>query len=244
MRSPVPNSTSVPELQRTARAREVHERFAIALRALGAGRSVQAVAEFERIRALHPGEPAESTAAYDSGIAYAQLHRLDDAARAFHDAIAGDPEFLAAYANAISVEIQRSNIAEARRLADHFVSIAPDSARALYARGIVALRAGDPATAASDFGKLLQRNPSYAVAHYDLGVAQAKLGQFAQAEREFTQAVTLEPSYVRARFALATVLLHEGKRSEARAALDLTLRDAGSDIALRTVASALRNTLH
>ena len=114
-------------------------------------------------------------------------------------------------ANLIAVDLARGDLREARSIADRYVALAPDSARALYSRGIVALQAGDAATAREDFGKLLHGNPSYAVAHYDLALAEERLGRYDAAERELDSALSLAPGYARARFALGVVLLRQGR---------------------------------
>jgi tetratricopeptide (TPR) repeat protein len=178
------------------------------------------------------------------GIAYANLQRLDDAAREFETALKGDPGFLAAMANLIAVDLARGDVVQARKIADRFVASAPDSARALYARGILALRSGDFTVARSDFSQLLRNDPQYALAHYNLGVAQTRLGDYPGAEREFSAALDLAPSYARARFALGTVLLREGKRAQARDAFARVVRDANGDVALQNLASAMRDAIH
>jgi tetratricopeptide (TPR) repeat protein len=241
--TPPPRTTDVQTLRALAQSREVHERFTIGLDAERRGRWDAAAAEFERIISLHPSEPQFSTAYYDAGIAYAHLNRLGDAARAFRAALAGDPQFLAAMANLIAVDLARGDVREARAIADRFVGLAPTSARALYSRGIVALQQGDAAAARSSFGQLLQINPQYALAHYDLALAQVRDGDYGSAERELRIALDLAPSYGRARFALGTVLLREGKRTEARAAFDSVARDGESDIALRNLAVAMRDAI-
>ncbi|HKU69131.1 MAG TPA: tetratricopeptide repeat protein [Candidatus Baltobacteraceae bacterium] len=236
-------TTDVRALRAIAQAREVHERFAIGLDAERRGQWAAAAAEFERIITLHPPEPQFSTAHYDAGIAYAKMQRFDEAARAFRSAIAGDPEFLAAMANLIAVDLARGDLREARSVADRFVALAPDSARALYSRGIVALKQGDSEAARASFGQLLQSDPQYALAHYNLAVAQAREGQYASAEQELRLALDLAPSYGRARFALGTVLLREGKRGEARQAFDAVARDASGDAVLRNLAVAMRDAI-
>jgi len=241
--TPVPRTTSIPALRALATQREVVERFHLGLDAEVRGDWQPAAAEFERVVALDPPEPQNSTARYDLAIAYANLHRLDDAARQLQAAIARDPGFLAAMANLIAVDLSRGDLRDARAVADRFVASAPDSARALYERGLVALRSGDTATAENDFGRLLHANPAYAVAHYDLGLAQARTNRYASAEREFQLAVDLAPGYARARFALGTVLLREGKRAQARAAFESVASDSASDPALRNLAVAMRDAI-
>ena len=137
--TPIPQTTSAPAMRTLAAQREIHERFRIGLDAEARQDWRAAIPEFQRVMAVQPGEPQHSTAAYDLGIAYAGLHRYDDAATAFRDAISRDNEFLAAYANLIAVDIERRDLREARTFADRFVRLAPQSARALYSRGLLAL---------------------------------------------------------------------------------------------------------
>ena len=241
--TPAPRTNDPQQLRTITIAREIHERFRIGLDAEARAQWSAAAAEFERITSLHPAEPQQSTAQYDLGIAYANLHRYDDSAREFRAAISGDSEFLAAMANLIAVDISRGDLREARAVAGRFVSLAPDSARALYSHGVVALRAGDLEGAKDDFSRLLRSDPSYAVAHYDMGVAQAGLGEYPAAQREFALALDLDPAYARARFALGTVLLRLGRRSEARAAFDRAAADAASDPALHNLAVSMRDAI-
>lgn len=241
--APAPRTTSAPQLRALARAREVHERFRLGLVAQQHGQWAQSAAEFERILSIAPPEPQFSTAAYDLGIAYANLHRLDDAAREFKTAIDRDPGFLAAMANLVAVDLSRGDVTEARAMADRFVAAAPDSARALYSQGLTALRGGDLAAAERSFSTLLRNDPQYAVAHYDLGVTQARMQRYLSAQREFELALDLAPSYARARFALGTVLLREGKRTQARAAFDRVVRDANGDPALLNLALSMRDAI-
>jgi len=241
--SPVPRTTSLPALQALAIRREIEERFTIGLEAETRGDWKPAASEFERIVALRPAEPQGSTAHYDLAIAYANLQRNDDAARELRAALALDPGFLAAMANLISVDLARGDAVEARSIADRYVMLAPDSARALYSRGIVALRSGDDATARADFGKLLHANPSYALAHYDLALAEERLGRYDAAETELRAALTLAPSYARARFALGVVLLREGNHAAARDAFARAMQDAAGDPALANIAAAMRDSI-
>jgi tetratricopeptide (TPR) repeat protein len=238
---PQPQTTDGPTLRAIAVRREIHERFTLAFAAQAKGDLDRAGAEFERILALDPPEPQGSTAHYDLALVDAKTGRTAAAATQLRAAIALDSGFLAAMANLISIDLALGDLSEARRIADRFVALAPDSARALYSRGIVALRTGDDVTAKADFGKLLADNPAYAVAHYDLGLAEERLGRYDAAEREFRDALSLSPSYARARFALGAILLHEGRREDARVAFAAVADDPNGDPALRNIASAMRD---
>jgi tetratricopeptide (TPR) repeat protein len=241
--TPLPRTTYAPTLRALAIQREVEERFKIGLDAESRKDWNAAAVEFERIVALNPPEPKGSTAHYNLAIAYANLQRNDDAARELRAALALDSEFLAAMANLIAVDLARGDLREARKIADRYVALAPDSARALYSRGIVALHSGDATTAQQDFGKLLHANPSYAVAHYNLALAEERLGRFDAAEQELRTALALAPAYARARFALGVVFLREGNHLAARNAFARTIVDASGDPALQNIAAAMRDSI-
>jgi Flp pilus assembly protein TadD len=241
--SPVPRTTSLPALRAVAVRREIEERFNIGLEAETRNDWTSAAAEFERIIELQPAEPQGSTARYDLAIAYANLGRNNDAARELRDALVLDPDFLAAMANLVSIDLARGDLADARKVADRYVALAPDSARALYSRGIVALQTGDALTARQDFGKLLHVNPSYAIAYYDLALAEEHLGRYDAAARELRMALSLAPAYARARFALGVVLLRVGDHVAARNAFAQATLDAAGDPALENIAAAMRDSI-
>lgn len=223
--------------------RAIVERFHRGLAAMSARQWSTASAEFDAVLRLTPPEPQGSTAAYDAAIAQANLGRYDDAARDLRAALARDPTFLAAMANLIAVDLHRHDLAEARAIANRFIALAPESARAHYSRGIVALATNDLSAAREDFSQLLKTDPQYAVAHYDLGVTEVRLGNYGAAETEFSTALQLAPAYARARFALGTVLLHDGDRSGAKAAFERAARDASDDPSLRDLAIEMRNAI-
>ena len=241
--TPVPRSTAPAALHDAAVDRAIRERFALGLAALSNGKNEDAAAEFTAVLALRPREPQGSTAHYDLALAQVALGRLDVAASEFRSAIALDPGFLAAMANLIAVDLRRGDLREARTVGERFVTLAPDSARALYSRGVVALQAGDAARAADDFGRLVANNPSYALAHVELAKAELQLNDPARAERESLEALRLAPNYAYARFVLGTILLHEGRRDEARNAFDRAARDAAGDAQLQNLAYSMRDAI-
>lgn len=241
--TPAPRSTAPAQLHNAAVDRAIHERFALGLADESAGKNDAAIAEFQAILALRPLEPQGSTAHYDLALAYAATQRFDEAARELRAAIILDPGFLAAMANLVAVDLRRNDLREARSVADRFASLAPDSARALYSHGLVALRSGDARSAAADFGRLIVGNPGYAVAHVELAKAELELNDSASAEREALTALSLAPTYAYARFTLGSILLHEGRRSEARVAFDRAGHDAAGDAQLQNLAFSLRDSI-
>ena len=237
-----PRTTNAQRMTAQARDREIHERFARGVAAEQQGAWSTATTEFARIVALDPPEPKGSTARYDLALADAQLGRLDAAAALLDEALHRDTRFAAAAANLVAVQLQRGDLAAARRAAERFVAIAPDAALAHYGRGIAALRSGDLVTARADFRALSAADPGYAVAHYDLALVELRAGRDAVAQAELERALALAPDYARARFALGTVLLRTGQRAAARVTFDRCAHDA-ADPELRALAIDLRDRL-
>jgi Tfp pilus assembly protein PilF len=241
--TPVPRTTDPAVQHSLTIEREISERIRLGIEAETRRDFGAAVTQFDRALALTPHEPQASTAFYDRGLAQAGLGDDPAAADSFREAVRRDPGFLAARANLVAVEIVAGDLAGARAAADAFVREAPESARALYGRGLVALRSGDTATARDDFKKLLAADPAYAVAHYDLALVEQRDGHYDEAERELRAALGLSSGYVRARLALGAVLLHEGKRMEARDAFDTVTQAPGTDPTLRNLAVSLRDAI-
>src|SRR5271156_2208829 len=153
--TPVPRTTDAGALRELAGEREIVQRIRLGISDESQRDWTAAAREFSLAPKLNPPEPQNSTALYDLGIARAGLADYTAAAVAFRAAIERDPGFLAARANLVAVLLAGDDLTGARRAADDLVAVAPDSARALYARGIVALRSGDAAGALDDFRKLL-----------------------------------------------------------------------------------------
>ncbi len=237
-----PRTVDARTLQSEARGREIHERFTRGVADEQRGDWDSAATEFERIIALDPPEPAGSTARYDLSLAEAMRGHDDIAIGLLEDALHRDPHFAAAASNLVALQLRRGDLGAARAAADRFVAIAPDGARARYARGLAALRAGDTTTARADFRFLADTNPSYAVAHYDLALIELRAGHDDVARGELERALELAPEYARARFALGTVLVRLGRRDDARTQLELCARDA-ADPTLRALALDLRSRL-
>jgi Flp pilus assembly protein TadD len=239
---PQPRTTDAATLLDLARAREVRERIEFGFRRELKGDWKGAAAEFARVLTLAPKEPQGSTTRYDLGVAQAHLGQLDAAAASFRAAIALDPDFFAARANLIAVQLLRNDLPAARKAADELLARNDKSARGLYERGLVALKSGDAATAVHDFGVLLELNPSYATARYDLALAEMKLERFPDAERDLRASLEVAPQFARARFALGAVLLRTGKRAEARLAFEAAAQSA-QDPSLRELAGSMRDSL-
>ena len=143
----------------------------------------------------------------------------------------------------IAVEVARGDLRAARQVADRYVSLDPESARALYSRGILALRTGDAATARDDFGKLLHATrPTRSLTTISHS-PRSGLSATMRPNASLRTALALAPSYARAQFALGVVLLREGRRRDARDAFSQASATPGADPALQNIAAAMRDSI-
>jgi tetratricopeptide (TPR) repeat protein len=240
--TPAARTTAPAQLAGFALDREVVERFRRGLAAAAQLDWKTSAQEFTRVVALDPPEPRGSTARYDLGIAQAHSGAYTAAEANFDAALKRDPGFAAAAANLVETALLAGDIPLARSSADRFINIAPDSLRARYSRGLVALKQNDLETARADFALLIERSPAYALAHYDLAVVEMRSAQYTAAQSELEAALALSPGYTRARFALATLLIRDDRRDAASVNLARVVREA-DDPGLRALAGSLREQI-
>lgn len=96
---------------------------------------------------------------------------------------------------------------------------ATDAEQALVAAASRKIAARDFAGAQISLVRLLKDNPKIPEAHNLLGVCQVELGALDAAVVSFRRAIELKPAYASAQLNLASVLLKQGKQSEATEAL-------------------------
>jgi len=104
--------------------------------------------------------------------------------------------------------------------------IDPTNALAWLNLGTVHLMAGRLEDARAALGAALEREPTLSRAHTSLGVVAARRQDAAAAILHWKRAVELNPGEYDALFNLGTLLLKEGRRTEAVAYLDRFARDA------------------
>lgn len=122
---------------------------------------------------------------------------------------------------------------EARALADQVLSKAPRDNEALMVRGEVALRAGDVATAVTDFRAVLRDQPRAVPVQRLLARAYLANDNPALAEQTLRAAVEAVPHDTSLRIDLAQVLSRAGHADQAVALLETAVRDSPQDGLLR-----------
>ena len=149
--------------------------------------------------------------------AAAQGGRLAEAAALADAAIADGLEHPLVFNLAALQLEQRGQAAEAERLLQRAVNIAPRDIGLRNALGLCLLRLERPAEALAQFELLLELNPSLPYAHASHGNALLALGAIDQAEADFHRSLAIDPSQGVALAGLAHIASRRGAYPEARA---------------------------
>jgi serine/threonine protein kinase/tetratricopeptide (TPR) repeat protein len=140
---------------------------------------------------------------------------LRRAVAAYHQAIALDPNYAAAYAGLADAEDNladwtgdTSGFRRAEVAADKAIALAPDEADGYSARGSQRIyHSWDWAGAQSDFIRALRLNPTDSVVLRAYGIMLGSLGRFPEAMTEIRKAIAIDPLSSRGWEALGTFLL-------------------------------------
>jgi len=123
---------------------------------------------------------------------------------------------------AVLIDASEGDPTEAVREAARAVELAPESPWVRLQKGVLLLRAGDASGAIREGEKAVRLAPDLPEGHQLLGAAQRAGGDFPGAVAELTRALVLDPtdSLGVVRFQLSLALAAQGKRPEARSALE------------------------
>jgi predicted O-linked N-acetylglucosamine transferase (SPINDLY family) len=141
-----------------------------------------------------------------------------------------------------AVELYRcGHSADAERLCNAVLRLAPDDADALSLLGEILLANGEPARAAHALERLIALRPLDAAAQRRLATAWLETGRAADAARVLRTAIDLEPRSVRAHNNLGKALLQLGAVADAIACFEAALElDARHALAHHNLGLALR----
>ncbi len=161
-------------------------------------------------------QPASTQGQYLLGLGYETAGRMDEAARAYGEALRLNPQTAVAQLALARVQLARGSGSSAVELAQQARTSQPDNpdARATYARTLIRARAF--ARAAPEVASLRREFPKNAVVLALEGYLLAATGRFAESERAYESAVALEPRYVDGLVGLATAKVSLKKVDEAR----------------------------
>ncbi len=140
-----------------------------------------AVICYERARHFAPNEFRWS---YYYAVALSALGRHGEAATAFKEAIARQPDYLPAQLRLADALLAAGQSNESRQLYETVAKKNPAIAQAQYGLGRIKAARGELAAAAEHYRKAVDLFQEYGMAHYALGLALRDLGQTAKA-REY-----------------------------------------------------------
>lgn len=119
---------------------------------------------------------------------------------------------------------QEGKYAEALKLLERAVAIAPTDVGARNALGLCLQRLDRPAEALYHIDELLRQHSDLAFAHVNKGNALMQLGSLGRAKQSQLRAFALEPGNFSATAALASIASHRGQHQEAREWAERTLK--------------------
>lgn len=171
------------------------------------------------------------------GLTLIDRGKLDEASRAFIEAVRLNPAFAEAQTNAANTLAGEGQYAEAIQRYRAALELAPTMTDAHVGLAAALVSFGKPADAVPHYRQALAADPSLAQAHSGLGGALTLLGDDAQAMSELTRALALRPDLPSAHVNMAVLLVHQGRTTEARQHLETALQiDPGYEPARRALA--------
>jgi tetratricopeptide (TPR) repeat protein len=121
---------------------------------------------------------------------------------------------------------EQGRVADALRLLERAVEIAPNDLSSRNALGLCLLQLERPAEALEQFEALLKLSPSLPYAHSSHGNSLLALGAVTDAEASYQRALALVPGFPDAVMSLAAAELREHKAPEAAARIRALLQDS------------------
>ena len=188
-----------------------------------------------RSRPLAAGaaEPAPAReAAYrenNLGVALLEQFRFGEAAEAFRQALAKDPQLLMARFNLAIALLYVPDLPGAKREAEAALAVAGDAPQPNYVLGLVARTEGRAEEAVPYLQKVLAADPKDVGANLTLGQVYLQERRFEEAIAAFQTALDAEPYNVSAAYNVGVALTRAGHAEEGRVALQRfqKLRDSG-----------------
>jgi len=162
---------------------------------------------------------------------YERPENIENALRAFHQALAQDPAYARAHAGlgeALWRKYEHGRdaqlIAEARQACQRALSTEPKLAAAHLCLGTLANGTGEYEQAAAEFARALEGEPTSDAAYRGLAAAQHRLGQLAAAEETYRKAIATRPNYWASYNWLGDFFMRTGRYREASEAFEQVTR--------------------
>ncbi len=166
-------------------------------------------------RTYGPVDTLTADQLYEQGLGYQKFGRIDDAERAYKEALRKDPLFPPVQLQMGLLALRRFDTQEA---IDHFQKVLerdPTNGDAHYYLGMIDYELGRGADARLHFYRILPASDKFRLRDYMLGLLALKENDKARALHELSTAASLLPEDVSVREAYAYILRQEGKSEQA-----------------------------
>ena len=178
------------------------------------GKPAEARKRFETLAATDPKNP-------QPWLAIATLNvnskgPKDETLKALRKAREASPTAITPVTALAAFHLSENTPREAITLLQEGLTANPENLDLLGLLAVAYARSDDKAQAAATYDRILRAAPSSAEAHFRVGQAREQLGDDNGALAAFRKASELQPKAVEPRFAIASVLLKQGKKEEAR----------------------------
>jgi cellulose synthase operon protein C len=144
----------------------------------------------------------------------------DEALAAYRKAIEAKPDLLVAYTSSLTILLSRSDIAEAGKLLEQLVKVAPNSPQTKYLQAQLAYQKRDFKTARELSQQLIKVAPDNPRALQLAGAVELQLNSLLQAELLLNKAVAASPELMLARRMLVMTYLRSGQPAKALTTLN------------------------
>jgi tetratricopeptide (TPR) repeat protein len=166
-------------------------------------------------RTYGPVDTLTADQLYEEGLGYQKFGRIDDAERAYKEALRKDPLFPPVQLQMGLLALRRFDTQEA---IDHFKKVLerdPTNGDAHYYLGMIDLELGKAADARLHFYRILPGSDKFRLRDYMMGLLALMEGDMASALHELSTAASILPEDVTVQEAYAYILRQEGNSAQA-----------------------------
>lgn len=149
------------------------------------------------------------------GIAYLDELQYDEAVHAFNEVVKLRPDYADGYTNIALTELSWEKFGSARGALEKALQLDPNSARALYYRGLLERRFSHPEAEIADLKRVVDMYPDSRDAHRELGIAYYQEHRQKQAMEQFEALQALDPDDLAAHYNLSLLYRREGMKTRA-----------------------------
>jgi tetratricopeptide (TPR) repeat protein len=186
-----------------------------------AGRTAEAIEEFEAALRLAPNDAP----LHDNlGVTLESAGRTAEAMQHIETALRLDPKYALAHSNLGNALLRTGDLAAAIDQFEEALRLRPDYADAHYNLAGALDRAGRTAEAVRHLEAAVCLKPDFAEAYYNLGALLDRLGRPAEAIEHYEEALHIEPGLAQAHDNLGVLLCRSGRAAEGLAHLAEAVR--------------------